>query len=959
MVVGASVFGYVIANVSALVTNMSSFQTKALERTYLIKEFLKQSKVHSTLCQHVLNHFQQASRMSSSLDKIELLERLPTRLRNEILLIGYRDAISAIPFFKFISNVSIKLHILQLMTPQVAVTGRRIINEGKAGNQMVFLIEGSASILKILDPDSRCVKRLSLSKQSLSSARTRSTAQMTVALQILKVLKEKEMKVKEREMEKEIKEKKKEKEIEKKMKSKEMEEDVITAGKISGAIEDYRKNEVKVGKEGREDVGRVHRKGQGREESLGFHTEHPLPLSLPLSLPHSPSISLQLPRSLSLDTALDLPSIAGGRGVRHGSPRMPRPTLSKSTKGATPQRGSFRMSIIEERESGDEGEGGNGGEGGEVDEWDGGGGKVGEAREGKGSVLGANAFPAHMAQTMNTLAATSNISPAPQLSASSTSSYFTAPSPLSFTPPTRTPTDTPPPSRREDGAHRSVPVSGIKVTVLGRLDAGDFIGHREIMRGEQHAYTVIASEPCKYYTLNKQDILSLVAQSPDIALELQAALGHAVFDEEQHTAEKRSRRRKLQFISDVKEKFLASRMQFKRKDSTLNRVVMRIMRSSRKQSSAVAPMSSRSGSRRDSTASEIYSKSGKTNRIVPVDWPDKSGNLIVRGEGDVGETIGGVVGGTVEWTEDGHVGRRAKGPSGRVDMPPVGVCPSLRAEGSLSLSFPGVGAGTIYNQKNIQQIGLGHRASGARGPLCNLHSSFVSSALGGAVSLTATAEGDDAKNNRKAIDEKMDKKREVSRRGSAVRIVSEVNEKVDLILGGKRGKSFDRRGELTAAIKKIERLEKMIGTDSVLPAGSVRESSLILFKRQQTAFFLGMGAVAPSPALRGAVGAGVAVRKARKNSTETPESHGLHGPKSIIRNHRSYNDLSFAPHHTIARELFLGPRPSDSTIFPSQQRYQRRDSYPSDQSQFDLYDSRCALDDLVLHRSIRLEEFRS
>jgi CRP-like cAMP-binding protein len=234
---------------------------------------------------------------------------------------------------------------------------------------------------------------------------------------------------------------------------------------------------------------------------------------------------------------------------------------------------------------------------------------------GKGSVQGANASSVHRAQSIRAQAASSNDSPAPQLSASSTSSYFATPPPLSFIPPTRPPMDTPPLSRREDGAQRSVPVSGVNVTALGRLDAGDFIGHREIMRGEPHAYTVIGSEPCKYYTLNKQDILSLVVQSPDIALEQQAALGHAVFDEEQHTAEKRSRRRKLHFISEVEEKFLASRMQFKRKDSALNRVVMRIMRSSRKQSASVAPMASRSGSRRDSTGSEIHSKLGKIKRM--------------------------------------------------------------------------------------------------------------------------------------------------------------------------------------------------------------------------------------------------------------------------------------------------------------------------------------------------------
>ena len=958
MVVGASVFGYVIANVSALVTSMSSFGTKALERTYLIKEFLKHSKVHSTLSQNVINHFHQASRMSSNLDKIELLERLPTRLRNEILLIGYREAISAIPFFKFITNVSIKLHILHLMTPQVAVTGRRIINEGKAGNQMVFLVEGSASILKILDPDSRGVKRLSLSKRS--SERSRSTARMTVALQILKALKEKEMQVKEREKEKEIKEK----EIEKMEKEKEMVKHIMTEEKLrerehvviqrDGAIEDYRnseeKNEMemkeKVSEKLKKEVGgeakrALREEGEGlrREVSLGHHTtaplcrEHPLSPS-PQSLPHSPTISAHLSRSLSLDTALCLSDIAEREGGRHGSPRMPHPMRSRSTQGTTPQRGSMRMSIIEERESGDEGEGGDGKGGDAVDGWD-----VGES--GAQDALGANAYSApspHRAQSLGTLASSSNTSPAPapQLSASSSSSsYFTSPSSPSFSPPTRPLMNTPPPPRPEDGAERSVPVSGIRVTVLGRLDVGDFRGHREIMRGEQYAYTVIASEPCKYYTLNKQDIVSLIAQSPDIALELQAALGHAVFDEEQHTAEKRARRRKLQFISEVKEKFLASRMKVKKKDFTMNGVVMRMMRNSRKQSTSIAPMASRSGSRRGSTG------------IPLVDGPDRSGKLTETGNVDVRGTI---VGGTAEGMEEGNDRGRDKGMSGTAEVSSMGAYPSLRSERSFHLP----GAGELDYQKDTRHAGIGHSALGAIGPLGSPHSTLESSARGSARSSIAVAEDDETKNNQKAIDEKAEGNRKGSRRGSAAPFNSEVNEKVDSFQGEKKEKAIDKRKKEKAAVKKIEKLEKIFGTDPVLPTGTLRASSLILFKRQQTALFLRMGAVVSSPALKGAgvgAGGGAAVRKARKNSTEATESHLSSGPKSLVRSHRSYNDLSFAPLHTIARELFLGPGPTDSEISAAkQQRYQRRASYPSDQSQFDLYDSRCTLDDLVLHR---------
>lgn len=197
MVVGATVFGYVIANVSTLLSSSSFLEAKAMERIYLIKEFLKESKTHKTLSNDVLSHFVQASRMTSAFDKKELFERLPTRLRNEILIIGYRDTMSSIPLFKYIRNVSIKLFLLRIMTPQVAVTGRRIIREGKTGNDVYFLVQGSASIFKIEDTDSKGLKNNAESKAS-----NKLGAQLKVTLRILRAQREKEKEEAENEREK-------------------------------------------------------------------------------------------------------------------------------------------------------------------------------------------------------------------------------------------------------------------------------------------------------------------------------------------------------------------------------------------------------------------------------------------------------------------------------------------------------------------------------------------------------------------------------------------------------------------------------------------------------------------------------------------------------------------------------------------------------------------------------------
>jgi hypothetical protein len=73
-------------------------------------------------------------------------------------------------------------------------------------------------------------------------------------------------------------------------------------------------------------------------------------------------------------------------------------------------------------------------------------------------------------------------------------------------------------------------------------------------------------------------------------------------------------------------------------------------------------------------------------------------------------------------------------------------------------------------------------------------------------------------------------------------------------------------------------------------------------------------------------------------------------PNKLRKNHFSYGDLCNIPKEKIAPEPFLKPD-NEKENNNSKTRIKRSLSYPSDNSQFNIYHSRSHLDDHVLHLS--------
>jgi CRP-like cAMP-binding protein len=67
------------------------------------------------------------------------------------------------------------------------------------------------------------------------------------------------------------------------------------------------------------------------------------------------------------------------------------------------------------------------------------------------------------------------------------------------------------------------------VRILGEVTTGDLVGHDAVMRSRTYASSVIATEACSFYAVNRSDLVALLKDQPGIALELQTALGLSLF----------------------------------------------------------------------------------------------------------------------------------------------------------------------------------------------------------------------------------------------------------------------------------------------------------------------------------------------------------------------------------------------------------------------------------------------
>lgn len=142
--IGASVFGYIVANVAAVMESFNRKATASAERMLQISEYLKDKECPKELSLVILRHFQQLLALRNVFGGKEILSSLPVKIKNRILLIQYQSKLENIAVLKYIHNRSVCLYIFELMKPIFFQPGQTIISQGEPGTDILFFVSGSA-----------------------------------------------------------------------------------------------------------------------------------------------------------------------------------------------------------------------------------------------------------------------------------------------------------------------------------------------------------------------------------------------------------------------------------------------------------------------------------------------------------------------------------------------------------------------------------------------------------------------------------------------------------------------------------------------------------------------------------------------------------------------------------------------------------------------------------------------
>ena len=143
MLVGASVFGYVIGNVTAVMEGADPAGAQYREKMGEVKSFTTERELPTALARRVRAHFEYVYRKTTVFDGIaaELAETLPVAQACTALYAQHRPVIDAVRFLRSSPPVLVK-DLVRHLSPFVAVAGDRITRPHDLGTCLYVLQSG-------------------------------------------------------------------------------------------------------------------------------------------------------------------------------------------------------------------------------------------------------------------------------------------------------------------------------------------------------------------------------------------------------------------------------------------------------------------------------------------------------------------------------------------------------------------------------------------------------------------------------------------------------------------------------------------------------------------------------------------------------------------------------------------------------------------------------------------------
>eukprot|EP01038_Epipyxis_sp_PR26KG_P004936 gene4936-6904_t len=147
IIIGATVFAYVISNVSTIIDNLNQSTIDTSEKISNVIGYLSDKKCSSDLSNTVLSYCIHKYKTILDPNQTEIISSLPNNLKIRLILALNRKIIKFIPLFNYIENKSIIEYLFSKMDPLFVLANDYITREDSDPNEVIFIISGHATKL--------------------------------------------------------------------------------------------------------------------------------------------------------------------------------------------------------------------------------------------------------------------------------------------------------------------------------------------------------------------------------------------------------------------------------------------------------------------------------------------------------------------------------------------------------------------------------------------------------------------------------------------------------------------------------------------------------------------------------------------------------------------------------------------------------------------------------------------
>lgn len=146
MIIGAGVYGYIVANVASILANLNPARVRYLENMERLTAFMSYRNIPTHLQKRIRDYYGYLWDKRLGYDESTVVSALPLNLRTEVSLFLNRDIIERVPLFRGASEDFIREIALQLR-PVVFMPGDYVFRAGEPGMDMYFISRGRLEVI--------------------------------------------------------------------------------------------------------------------------------------------------------------------------------------------------------------------------------------------------------------------------------------------------------------------------------------------------------------------------------------------------------------------------------------------------------------------------------------------------------------------------------------------------------------------------------------------------------------------------------------------------------------------------------------------------------------------------------------------------------------------------------------------------------------------------------------------